>query len=228
MRQITTQAWTRHAESSRSELMPRACASPGGEHTPSGQVTVAAKVRDHAAGIVRVEHRHDGHQHLTNRYHVRTTNPHPQTRRSESGRMRAATPGRTGAATVAADLRPNPEIPTDTPPPPTPARHADRQRAREEEWEFSSSTSAASTTSTHSVSAALSPAGRPDSPRRGGRRPACSRRSPSPYGFAAGPRPALAGRRNERAGVRILEPGSFDCGHSVDDRTGCEDDRIRG
>ncbi|MGH8774431.1 MAG: helix-turn-helix domain-containing protein [Jiangellaceae bacterium] len=101
-----------------------------------------------AAGVVRVEHRHDGLQHLTNRYHVRTTNPHPQTRRSdggrssaatpdrpfEGGRMRAATPGRTGAATVAADLRPNPEIPTDIPPPPTPARHADRHRAREEEW----------------------------------------------------------------------------------------------
>jgi hypothetical protein len=101
-----------------------------------------------SAGIVRVEHRHDGRQHLTNRYHVGTTNPQPQTRRSDSGRslaatpdrpfeggrMRAATPGRTSAATVAADLRPNPEIPTDTPPPPTPERRGDRHRAREEEW----------------------------------------------------------------------------------------------
>jgi len=101
-----------------------------------------------AAGIVRVEHRHDGLQHLTNRYHVRTTNPQPQTRRShggrgsaatpdqplEGGRTHAATPGRTDAATVAADLRPNPDIPTDTPPPPTPERRGERHRQREEEW----------------------------------------------------------------------------------------------
>jgi hypothetical protein len=87
-----------------------------------------------AAGIVRVEHRHDGLQHLTNRYHVRTTNPHPQTRRSDSGRTHAATPGRTAAATVAADLRPNPEISTDTAPPPTPARRGEGHPRREEEW----------------------------------------------------------------------------------------------
>jgi hypothetical protein len=89
-------------------------------------------------GVVRVEHRHDGTQNLTNRYHVRTSSPTPvQTRRSEGGRISAATPGslsggsrrsaatpgRTVAVTLAADLRPNREISTDTPPPP-PHRHA--------------------------------------------------------------------------------------------------------
>jgi hypothetical protein len=39
-------------------------------------------------------------------------------------------PGRTSAATVAADLRPNPDIPTDTPPPPPPERRGERHRQR--------------------------------------------------------------------------------------------------
>ena len=36
--------------------MLRGCAPPGGEHTPSGQVTVAAKVRDDAAQDVDRRH----------------------------------------------------------------------------------------------------------------------------------------------------------------------------
>ena len=39
--------------------------------------------------IVRVEHRRRGRENLTNRYHLRTTDPSmPQTRRSNSGRSR--------------------------------------------------------------------------------------------------------------------------------------------
>jgi hypothetical protein len=86
-----------------------------------------------AAGVARVEHRREGRQHLTNCYHVRTTSLHPQRAGRmvaadlrppcadvEDGRLRAATPGRNGAAAVTADLRPNPETSTDTPPPPLP------------------------------------------------------------------------------------------------------------
>ena len=88
------------------------------------------------AGIVRVEHRRNGEQFLSNRYDVRTTapagvatadgggrtsaaTPEPPTTGS---RRNAATPGRTSAARVAAEVRPNPEILTDKPPPPTPSR----------------------------------------------------------------------------------------------------------
>lgn len=98
------------------------------------------------AGIVRVEHRRAGEQFLSNRYHVRTTAPAPTRSSSSStahqptagrggrvsaatpetpdmgGRTSAATSGRESAATVAVDVRPNPEILTDKPPPPTPAR----------------------------------------------------------------------------------------------------------
>ena len=87
------------------------------------------------AGIVRVEHRRNGEQFLSNRYHVRTTppagvaaadgggrtsaaTPEPPTTGS---RRNAATPGRTSAARVAAKVRHNPEILTDKPPPPTPS-----------------------------------------------------------------------------------------------------------
>ncbi len=87
------------------------------------------------AGIVRVEHRRNGEQFLSNRYHVRTTAPAavatadggsrssaatPEPPRN-GGRTSAATPGRSSAARVAAELRPNPEILTDKPPPPTPS-----------------------------------------------------------------------------------------------------------
>ena len=88
------------------------------------------------AGIVRVEHRRSGEQFLSNRYHVRTTAPaHTPTidgggrisaatpESPETGsRSSAATPGRTSAARVAADVRPNPEILTDKAPPPPPSR----------------------------------------------------------------------------------------------------------
>ncbi|RKS79934.1 hypothetical protein CLV35_0351 [Motilibacter peucedani] len=61
-----------------------------------------------SALVVRVERRHDGRQNLTNRYHLRTSNPGlaaPERGRSGGGRSSAATPsrlpqgGRTGAAT---------------------------------------------------------------------------------------------------------------------------------
>jgi len=88
------------------------------------------------AGIVRVEHRRSGEQFLSNRYHVRTTAPVRTATLEEGsrvsaatleppgqgGRIFAATPGRTSAARVAADVRPNPEILTDKAPPPPPSR----------------------------------------------------------------------------------------------------------
>jgi hypothetical protein len=88
------------------------------------------------AGIVRVEHRRNGEQFLSNRYHVRTTPPAGMattdggSRTSAAtpeppatgSRKYAATPGRSSAARVAAEVRPNPEILTDKPPPPTPSR----------------------------------------------------------------------------------------------------------
>jgi hypothetical protein len=105
------------------------------------------------AGIVRVEHRRAGEQFLSNRYHVRTTAPTPSPSSSTAhqptvgtgGRVSAATPetpgmggrtsaatrGRKPAATVAVDVRPNPEILTDKPPPPTPSP-AGRPRALQE------------------------------------------------------------------------------------------------
>jgi hypothetical protein len=97
------------------------------------------------AGIVRVEHRRSGDVFLSNRYHVRTSPPVPPGggrtsaatpqepaeggRKSaatpeepeQGGRISAATPSRESAATVAAHLRPNREVLTDTPPPPTPS-----------------------------------------------------------------------------------------------------------
>lgn len=87
-----------------------------------------------SAGIVRIEHRHDGRQFRSNRYHVRTSAPVVSTasegggrksaatpaRPREGGRKVAATPGRTFAARVAADVRHYPEVLTQrTPPPPT-------------------------------------------------------------------------------------------------------------
>ena len=85
-------------------------------------------------GIVRIEHRRAGEQFLSNRYHVRTSAPAPAPTEGGSrssaatpesgpggGRTSAATPGRTSAARVAADVRPDREILTDTPPPPTPS-----------------------------------------------------------------------------------------------------------
>jgi hypothetical protein len=96
-----------------------------------------------SAGIVRIEHRHDGRQFRSNRYHVRTsgpagTAPGGGSRRSAAtpsaprggGREVAATPGRTSAARVAADVRHYPEVPTQTEPPP-PAR-AKFERADDE------------------------------------------------------------------------------------------------
>jgi hypothetical protein len=87
------------------------------------------------AGIVRVEHRRNGEQFLSNRYHVRTTPPTGMATADWGGRTsaatpeppttgsreNAATPGRSSAARVAAKVRPNPEILTDKPPPPTPS-----------------------------------------------------------------------------------------------------------
>ena len=87
------------------------------------------------AGIVRVEHRRNGEQFLSNRYHVRTTAPTQVATADGGGRTSAATPepprtgsrtsaappGRTSAARVAAEVRHNPEILTDKPPPPTPS-----------------------------------------------------------------------------------------------------------
>ena len=72
-----------------------------------------------SAGIVRIEHRHDGRQFRSNRYHVRTSSPAPAAAQG-GGRRSAATPGRTSAARVAADVRHYPDVPTQTKPPPPP------------------------------------------------------------------------------------------------------------
>ena len=110
------------------------------------------------AGLVRVERRRRGRENLTNRYHVRTTNPtdgsrgRPLTeqarprrsrrqaglegggRRSAATRTTAATgtPAARGttAARVAADLRPNRKQETQSPPPPTPPPRQPRRARR--------------------------------------------------------------------------------------------------
>jgi len=79
-------------------------------------------------GAVVVEHRYRDGRHLTNRYHVMSSPPNGR-RGSPSGsgrnsaatggsRMRAATARRNSAATVAASVRPDPEVSTEEPPPP--------------------------------------------------------------------------------------------------------------
>jgi len=79
------------------------------------------------AGAVIVERRRrPGGEHLTNRYHLMATPPSSRTARTASAaqeggsRKSAATPGRRDAATVAADLRPDPGVPTQKNPPPGP------------------------------------------------------------------------------------------------------------
>jgi hypothetical protein len=73
-------------------------------------------------GAVVIEHRRHGRQNLTNRYHLMNTPPGARrgTVADTPGRTDAATPGRTDAATLAAKMRPNPVVPTQTTPPPSP------------------------------------------------------------------------------------------------------------
>ena len=94
-------------------------------------------------GAVAIEHRSNGRQQLTNRYHVRTHRP-AATDNEDSrifaatpvaaaspGRTDQATPGRIPAGTPAANLRPNPESFTqNTPPPPPPATIREEEKAR--------------------------------------------------------------------------------------------------
>lgn len=86
-----------------------------------------------AAGAVVVEHRRRGRVNLTNRYHLMSTPPAARRDRcmatggrisaaTPSGRTVAATPGRTTAPTVAAAMRPDPEVSTESTPPPTPSK----------------------------------------------------------------------------------------------------------
>ena len=120
--------------------------------------SVDRAMRDLAtAGLVRVERRRRGRENLTNRYHVRTTNPTEQPRptaahdhrpattnetpdQAEGGSRRSAatrTTAATGtpvargttAARVAANLRPNRKQETENPPPPTPPPRRPRSRA---------------------------------------------------------------------------------------------------
>ena len=107
------------------------------------------------AGLVRVERRRRGRENLTNRYHLRTTNPAEKKRPAEAAQLRpvptrlgepegggrrsaatrttAATGSSaargTAAARVAADLRPNRKQVTESPPPPTPPPRPPRRRA---------------------------------------------------------------------------------------------------
>jgi hypothetical protein len=77
-------------------------------------------------GAVVVEHRRRATgEHLTNRYHLMSTPPGARPTGLDSapaggGRIRAATPGRSHAATVAASVRPDPVVPTENTPPPAP------------------------------------------------------------------------------------------------------------
>src|SRR3954452_19391701 len=111
-----------------------------------------------AIGAVVVQHRRQGPVNLTNRYVVRSTPPQrrpflpvdeepdsvpdvvaaaaPSAAPGEAaevsggGRKFAAPPGRTDAATLAANLRPNPEVLTQRePPPPRPPRGTGRSQA---------------------------------------------------------------------------------------------------
>ncbi len=99
--------------------------------------------------VVRVQHRRSGSVNLTNRYHVRTSDPRVDRRvaegggrtsaattdRTGGGRISAARGGRNSAARVAADLRPNPKQLTQItpPPPPLPSRRGPAARPREVE-----------------------------------------------------------------------------------------------
>jgi len=69
-----------------------------------------------AAGILTIEHRTQAGRTLTNRYHLRTHDPDGA---CAQGRTGAAPPSRSPAAPRAAAVRPDPEVPTETPPPPT-------------------------------------------------------------------------------------------------------------
>jgi hypothetical protein len=94
-------------------------------------------------GAVRVEHRYDGSQRLTNAYHVRTSRPGPTEPPSPNGagsRKSAATPnsaargGRTDAARVAAEIGDDREHLTDrTPSPSFPGRNGRVSRASRQE-----------------------------------------------------------------------------------------------
>ena len=94
-------------------------------------------------GAVRVEHRYDGAQRLTNAYHVRTSRPgrnEPPTPDEAGSRKSAATPaksargGRTDAGRVAADSGHDPEHLTQSTPSSTePARTTGRGPAVEED-----------------------------------------------------------------------------------------------
>jgi hypothetical protein len=114
-------------------------------------------------GAVLVQHRRQGQVNLTNRYVVRSTPlrrsvnppvdavdavptvavPSAEPARDShtdllgGGRKSAATPGRTDAATLAANLRPNPEVLTQRkPPPPRPPRGNGGSSARAEAGEL--------------------------------------------------------------------------------------------
>lgn len=109
-----------------------------GQRMP-GRATLAARLRKSSTdtvdralkelvgiGAVRVEHRRRATgENLTNRYHLMATPPGGTQRATRAGssgggRTVAATPGRTDAAGVAADLRPDPVVPTQKNPPPAP------------------------------------------------------------------------------------------------------------
>jgi hypothetical protein len=96
-----------------------------------------------AAGELEIERRQDGNRHLTNRYHLRTIDPDSSSRidaatpvtdqppRPADDRSFATTPRRTDAARVAAPLRPDPDVPTETPPP-TPEAEPAPKRVEED------------------------------------------------------------------------------------------------
>ena len=86
-----------------------------------------------AAGAVVIERRRRGRVNLTNRYHLMSSPPSASRgactggggrmgAATPPGRRSAATPGRTPAPTLAASVRPDPEVSTERTPPPTPSQ----------------------------------------------------------------------------------------------------------
>jgi len=106
--------------------MPSRATLAGRLHKGSKDTVDRALKELQAVGAVVVQRRRRDGRNLTNRYLLmstapiaRATSPAAESA-SGDGRIFAATPGRTDAATLAADLRPDPEFLTENPPPAPP------------------------------------------------------------------------------------------------------------
>ncbi len=102
--------------------MPGRSTLAGRLHKTSKDTVDRALKELEGIGAVVVERRRRDGRNLTNRYLLMSTPPHAPGGEcpGHGGRKFAATPGRNPAATLAADLRPDPEFLTENPPPPAP------------------------------------------------------------------------------------------------------------